>query len=467
MEQDQDRLVERYCVLGHARPLIERVADIVPRDTRFVVLDLDRTVHLGVTIGELLGWEILTDPGLRRQLDTGPPLPFFTLRRPLDSAVNLARGLRDWGLAGLMYASTVRLGNRWPRWDGLLARQLGTDYVDVVQSLMRGVLMAQASSFSEEELAIFAERAWRRTLHRLVIDRAVVDRIREHCPDLEAVILSSASTAPTVAHAAQQLGVDSWVASSSERHDEQGRSLFATPASLPRWLVRGPKGTLSRPGALFHNSSTGKVRLLHMHHPELFGAGSVTVGISDNNFGEDRLWPDYFTHAVALNSRHPFSPFVGRRSPCESVTVLDAAPTGAGEPAAPAPPWHGALEERVFEGRALANRVGAEGQARLRELALALRAARASVRSDALGARRRELVALRSRFAGLVESYNGSVDKERHAVGRELRRLSRRLRAVKREVDRATRECTVIQHALESHKRRTGLEVSGRVPAAG
>lgn len=467
MEQEHDRLVERYRVIGQARPLIERVPDIVPRDTRFVVLDLDRTVHLGVTIGELLGWEILTDPGLRRPRDAGPPVPFFTLRRPLDSAVNLARGLRDWGLAGLMYAGTVRLGNRWPRWDGLLARQLGADYVDVVQSLMRGVLMAQASSFSEGELSIFAERAWRRTLDRLVIDRAVVERIREHCPDLEAVILSSASTAPTVAHAARQLGVDSWVASSSERHDEDGRSLYAAPASLPRWLVRGPRGTLSRPGALFHNSSTGKVRLLHMHHPELFAAGSVTVGISDNNFGEDRLWPDYFTHAVALNSRHPFSPFVGRRSPCESVTVLDAAPTGAGECPAPAPTWHGALEERLFEGRELASRVGAQRQERLRSLAVALRAARASVRSDALASSRRELVALRSRFAGLVDSYNASVEKERRVAGRELRRLARRLRAVKREVDLATRDCTVIQHAMETHKRRTGLEVSGRIPAAG
>ena len=57
------RLVERYLVHEGRAPLAERIDAVIPADAHYVVFDLDRTIHLGVTIGERLGWEITANPG--------------------------------------------------------------------------------------------------------------------------------------------------------------------------------------------------------------------------------------------------------------------------------------------------------------------------------------------------------------------------------------------------------------------
>lgn len=456
------RLVDRYTVYGGVRPLADRVAGLIPPEADYVVLDLDRTVHLGVTLGEVLGWEMLSDPDCKRPDDGRAPEPFFAARRPVGSTINFVRGLRDWGLAGLIYAGTVRLGDRWAAWDHLLARHLGSDYVDDVQAVLRSVLMARASSYTTEQLDAFADRAWRRTLDRLVIDRDVVSGIRRHCPGLKAVILSSASTAPTVAHAAAMLGVDGFVSSGVDVYEREGLRLYASPAVLSRWFMLRRPEQLSRPGAVFHNSSIGKVRLLHMHYPEVFADGVVSVGVSDNNFGEDRMWPDYFTHAVALNSKHPFSPFVGVRSPCRSISVVDAA-TVRGRPIEDKKlAWHGSLADRAFGSAELEGSLGSTWRERLVELEALLQTARQRLAGSPESARRLELADLGTRFASTVELYNGCRGGERAAVARDLRRLGRQVRHTRRHVDRAARECAILHHALAVHLQRAGMEIAPR-----
>src|SRR5678815_3119093 len=52
------RVVDRFAVHGtpiEFRTLCERT---IPPETRYLVLDLDRTLHLGRNMGELLGFEI-------------------------------------------------------------------------------------------------------------------------------------------------------------------------------------------------------------------------------------------------------------------------------------------------------------------------------------------------------------------------------------------------------------------------
>src|SRR5262249_21694470 len=162
-----------------------------------------------------------------------------------------------------------------------------------------------AAGYSVEQLSAFCDRAWRRWQKRLVVDAGAIAAIRENCPRLKAVLLSSASTTPTVEHAARKLGVDGFVSSALDVYADGESMVYSAPIGLPRGLrVRRPR-FFSRPGAVIHNSAANKVRLLRMDYPEVFASGAVSVGVTDNNYGEDRTWPDHFTHVVALNSRHP------------------------------------------------------------------------------------------------------------------------------------------------------------------
>src|SRR5512138_3421060 len=91
------RVVERIAVAREPlafRALCERA---VPPDTRLLVLDLDRTLHLGRNMGELLGWEISAyvgyDPGYLEELE---PIRragrfFIQRRRPLRTLRYLLR----------------------------------------------------------------------------------------------------------------------------------------------------------------------------------------------------------------------------------------------------------------------------------------------------------------------------------------------------------------------------------------
>src|SRR6185503_1515716 len=121
------RLVERYVVHDGCAPLAERVANVVPADAEYVVLDLDRTIHLAITIGERLGWEIIANP-IAVAGETDELRPIFSVRAPLSSLGSLMRATRYWGLAGLLYAMTVRLGDYWLAWHRSLMVTLGPAY---------------------------------------------------------------------------------------------------------------------------------------------------------------------------------------------------------------------------------------------------------------------------------------------------------------------------------------------------
>ncbi|RMD82304.1 MAG: hypothetical protein D6815_09560 [Candidatus Dadabacteria bacterium] len=459
------RLVDRYAVYDVLRPLGETIDLVIPADAEYVVFDLDRTVHLGVTIGERIGWEIVLDPELKLSEDQALE-PFFSWRRPLASLARLERGVRYWGLAGLLYAATVRLGDRFDLWHRFLLRQLGPGYVERVQELLRAVLMVSQADYTPEQLARFAARAWQRWRSRLVVDASVIERVRRRCPRLKAILLSSASTRPTVEQAAAELGVDGFVSSAVDVCRQGDRELFSGPVGVPRWLRPKRPAFFSRPGAVFHNAAVNKVSLLRMKYPEVFAPGTVSVGISDNNYGEDRTWSDYFTEVVALNSRHPFSPFVAAGSPCRSISSIDALPVGGGrEQVRSLAAWLGTLEARVADRPALAKLLGADAIERLERLSEQLRAARERAGRRIDEEKRQWVAAVGARLAAAVERYNAAPAPEKTAIARELDRLARRARKVRSRLWRAARESWPIEEQIERLHDRAARALVVRQPA--
>jgi hypothetical protein len=353
-------------------------------------------------------------------------------------------------LPGLLYAGTVRLGDRWTAWHRFLMLMLGPGYVEHVQSLLRTVLMASAAGYTSEQLEAFCERAWRRWQRRLVVDADVVAAVRRSCPRLKAIVLSSASTPSTVEHAALKLGVDGFVSSAVDVYPDGDRIVYSAPVGVPMGLGRRRPRFFSRPGAVIHNSAANKVSFLRVHFPQVFAPGTISVGVTDNNYGEDRTWPDHFTHVVALNSRHPFSPFVAADSPCASIQMVDALPAAAGNLAREkALAWHGKLRAGAYDRGALSVRFGAAELTRIEAHVEQLRVARERAGQAVDASCRTTMAGLGAALADAVERYNRASARQKSAIGRELARLARNARRLRARVARAGRECSRIQHELE------------------
>lgn len=270
------RLVDRYLVHGGERPFAERIGEVLPPDVDYVVLDLDKTVHLGIAIGEQFGWEMIAATDLDDAESAGDPPPIVAWTRPLASGACVLRGIRTWSVPGLVYAATVRLGDRWERWGEYLCVSLGPNYVERMQTFVRSILMSHLAGRTRSQLELYAERAWRRWQHRLVVDRAAIDEIRARCPRLKGILLSSASPTPTVEHAARTLGVDGYIASGLDLRQEDDAEVYAAPVELAPWFRGSRPKFYSRPGAVTHNAAENKVRFMRMQFPEVFDEGSVT-----------------------------------------------------------------------------------------------------------------------------------------------------------------------------------------------
>jgi hypothetical protein len=341
-----------------------------------------------------------------------------------------------------VYAATVRLGDRWEIWHRALVARFGVDYVERVQSSLRVALMTSASGFTHAELQLFAERAWQRWQRRLVVTREVIAEIRRTCPQLRGVVLSSASTEPTVAQAALELEVDGFVSSGVDvialagDSGERAREVYTGPSSRPRWVRMRRPETFSRPGAVVHNAAENKVRLLHMRYPEVFAVDSVSVAISDNNYGEDRCWADHFDHVVALNSRHPFSPFVDRYSPCRSMQAVDAAPVH--EDGVTDKRWLGTLVGGDYDASRLREQIGVELRAKLEGFIEALEQMRGASVDAYQAPMRRRLALLAARISDAIAHYNASTDAAKTTAAREIARLERSARRIRAQLARAS-----------------------------
>ena len=109
------RVVDQLTLHGAPIDFRELCVRAVPAGARTLLLDLDRTVHLGHNMGELLGWEVVAWHAYGREhLDAAEPRRsrgrfFLDWSRPLAALRYLVLGAAAWGSPGLFYLFSWKL----------------------------------------------------------------------------------------------------------------------------------------------------------------------------------------------------------------------------------------------------------------------------------------------------------------------------------------------------------------------
>ena len=281
-----DRLVH-HGELASFRELCERV--ITPK-TRYLVLDLDRTTHLGRDLGQDLGWELCAYQGygpehfgaIADRQESGRFL--FDWNHPQKTARYLARALRIWGYPGAYYGFWGKAAARldWLRRRGF--RHFVSDPVRAAQRLPQLTLLRHLQTTPHEVLRGLARRIWERHQPDQVIEREDLAWVRSRWPGVE-VVLSSASPRPTVEVAGEALAVDHIHYSTLDRI----------------------------------NSGEAKIERLRELCDRVGDPDVEIVGISDTSRGEDHCWAEHFTRVVDINSPTPFPAIVSSGSPLLEV----------------------------------------------------------------------------------------------------------------------------------------------------
>jgi hypothetical protein len=440
------RLVDRLSIHGEPVSFRELCRRAVPQDTRYLVLDLDRTVHLGRNMGELLGWELCARSaygldGLARAEDRRPPGRFFLdPSRPAATLRYLATGLRMWAVPGLLYLFTGKLPSRFEPLRRRSFRALGPEPVATAQRVPQIALLHHLAEVPAAELRVLARSVWDRHRADQVIEREDLAWLRSRCPGLR-IVIASASPQPMVEVAAEALGADDAICSTVEEH---GGRLSAPPELRASLLPARAPRRLSSPSRTWINSGRSKIEALLARYPDLADASTVSVGVTDTGYGEDHSWADHLTHVVDVNSSTPFPPVVRASSPLReihSASVLTRAErerraTHAGaQPDRRRPGPVG--RDRVYGARELGERL-AEHAGRIEALATQADDAErglAGARDPVLA----QLGAATARVEALVAAYNDGAASARRAAWRDVVReleLGRRLRRTLARVER-------------------------------
>ncbi len=415
------------------RTLCERA---VPADTRYLVLDLDRTFHFGKNIGELLGWELCAlaaygEDFLDDAESSRKPSRFvFDRSRPLHSVRYVARGARLWAYPGLLYLFAVKLGMHSRAVRPWLYETFGQDPVEAVQSVPRSALMHHLSDVPIDTLRKLARNVWRRYRADQVIQKQDLAWLRERCPGIQ-IIISSASPQPVLEVAAEELGVDEIHYTAVEEHD----GYLSSPHVLSRlFLLLRPPTRISPPSRSHVNAGERKMHLLLDKHPDFLDPDVMTVGITDTSYGEDHAWTDYFKTVVDINSPNPFAPIVSAGSPLReihSAHVLTQAEREHG-PGHKRRQTDGANHEQRFSAPELSRHLhGVLGSVdRLSERYQTeldrLRHARADVEQ--------RLAGVLTLIEGDVQEFNASQGTQRKRALRRLRRHLRQGRSLRRRL---------------------------------
>jgi hypothetical protein len=287
-----DRLVHH----GEVASFRELCARVLTPATRYLVLDLDRTIHLGRDLGEDLGWELCAYEGYGREhlgrIESRQESGRFLLDwdHPKKTARYLAHSLRIWAYPGAYYGLWGKAAARldWLRRRGF--RHFVGDPIRAAQRVPQLTLLRHLQTTSEDVLRELAQQIWDRYKPDQVIDREDLAWVRNEWPQIE-VVLSSASPKPTVEVAGEALGVD--------------HVHYSTLDQI--------------------NSGEAKIDRLRELCDRIGGTEVEVVGISDTSRGEDHCWAQYFTRVVDVNSPTPFPAIVSSTSPLlevHSATLL-------------------------------------------------------------------------------------------------------------------------------------------------
>lgn len=287
-----DRLVHH----GEVTSFRALCARVITSNTRYLVLDLDRTIHLGRDLGEELGWDLCAYEGYGREhhkrIEDRQESKRFLLDwdHPRKTARYLAKSLRIWAYPGVYYGLWGKASARlsWLRRRGF--RRFEADPVRAAQRVPQETLLKHLQTTADDVLRELAQHIWDRHQPDQVIDREDLAWVRERWPQVQ-VVLSSASPKPTVEVAGDALGVDHVHYSTLE----------------------------------FINSGEAKIQRLKKLCAGVGDPEVEIVGISDTSRGEDHCWARHFTRVVDINSPTPFPVIVPSTSPLlevHSATLL-------------------------------------------------------------------------------------------------------------------------------------------------
>ncbi|MCA9551177.1 MAG: hypothetical protein KC933_14170 [Myxococcales bacterium] len=297
-----------------ARTLLSRV--LTPQ-TRYLVFDLDRTIHLGHNLGELLGWELTAwfAYGAEHWAEAGVHGPVSRFRwdapTPLALARYLTRGATTWAYPGLHYLLWSRILPHWT--DRGLYRTFGSEPRPEVQLMPTLALLHDLSRLPLETSRTLADAVFERCAPDQVIDREDIAWVQATFPELT-VILSSASPQPMVEAAADALGITDYVHTEVEVH--AGR-LSAPPQWHPLLSSVEQPEWICPPSAFRLNAGHRKIGRLLERYPDFLDV--ETVGVSDTTHGEDHPWISYFSRVVDINSPTPFPVLVPEDARLEAV----------------------------------------------------------------------------------------------------------------------------------------------------
>ncbi len=314
------RAVDRLVVHGEHLSFRELCAAAVPPTTRYLVLDLDRTLHLARNMGELLGWEIgaLQTYGadhLERVESRRKPGRYFDPSRPLALSKYLLRGARCWAYPGLFYLLWGRIANSLEASRRLRYQRFGTDPYNTLQLIPQLALMHELAGMPLSQARAMAARILDRHADDEVIDRDDIAWLRQRCPGIQ-IILSSASPQPMVEAATQALELDACEYLEIEVHD--GR--MSSPFQLSRlFLHEKQPHRLCPPSRFRANGGRAKLDRLLERFPDMRDASVETVGITDTWHGDDHCWAGFFTRVIDINSKTPFPPLVAAESPLREI----------------------------------------------------------------------------------------------------------------------------------------------------
>ena len=285
-----NRLVDRLVHHGEVASFRELCTRVITPTTRYLVLDLDRTIHLGRDLGEDLGFELCAYQGYGREhfgriegrQESGKLL--LDWDHPKKTARYLAHSLRIWAYPGAYYGLWGKAAARldWLRRRGF--RRFVGDPARAAQRVPQLTLLRHLQTSSERVLRDLAEHVWARHEPDQVIDREDLAWVRDEWPQIE-IVLSSASPKPTVEVAGEALGVD--------------HVHYSTLDQI--------------------NSGEAKIERLRELCARVGEPDVEIVGISDTSRGEDHCWAQHFTRVVDVNSPTPFPAIVSNHSPLLEV----------------------------------------------------------------------------------------------------------------------------------------------------
>ncbi len=284
------RVVDRFVDHGAPLPFRELCARVLDEDHDYLILDLDKTTHLGRNLGELLAWELCAHEVYGDSLNGRPLRRWFGGRVLLDASQPvkliryLAAGAERWALAGAHYLVWGKLASRIPWLRRLAYRRFGAHPTSAVQRRPQSVALSHLESVDESVLRTLARRVWNRQSPDQTISREDLDWVRARAPGIQ-VILSSASPKAMLDVAIEELGADGATYSTVERI----------------------------------NSGSAKIERLREIYPRVFDRGVQVLAMTDTSYGEDHCWAEHFDCVVDINSPTPFSPIVPQASPVQAV----------------------------------------------------------------------------------------------------------------------------------------------------